>query len=169
MIADYKYNNMVEIGQKAPGFSLYDTEKKKVSLQDYSGRKVLLLFFPLAFSSVCTKELCSVRDGISVYNNANAVVLGISVDSLYTLKKFKEDQNLNFTLLSDFNKVVSADYDALYDTFGLDMKGVTKRAVFVIDENGILQYKEVMANASEMPDFIAVKNALESIDRTTLN
>ncbi len=154
---------MIEIGQKVPGFALYDTEKKKVSLEDYSGKKVLLLFFPFAFSNGCTKELCSVRDGISVYNNTNAVVLGISVDSLYTLKKFKEDQNLNFTLLSDFNKEVSAAYDALYETFGLEMKGVSKRAVFVIDQKGILRYKEILVNAAEMPDFIAVKNALEAI------
>ena len=154
---------MPEIGQKAPAFSLYDTEKTKIALDDFLGKKVLLLFFPLAFSNTCTKELCSVRDGITAYNNSNAVVLGISVDSVHTLKKFKEDQSLNFTLLSDFNKEVSAAYDSLYELFSLDMRGVSKRAVFVIDQQGILRYKQVLSNASEMPDFMAVKDALESI------
>ncbi|MEO5997226.1 MAG: redoxin domain-containing protein [Chitinophagaceae bacterium] len=154
---------MPEIGQKAPAFSLYDTEKTKVSLEDFLGKKVLLLFFPLAFSSVCTKELCSVRDGITAYNNLNAVVLGISVDSIYTLKKFKEDQSLTFTLLSDFNKEISKAYDALYDLFSLGMKGVSKRAAFVIDQQGVLQYKEVLNNSGELPDFIAIKKVLESI------
>jgi peroxiredoxin len=154
---------MVEIAQKAPAFSLYDTEKKKVSLDDYSGKNVVLVFFPLAFSSVCTKELCSIRDGIGVYNSVNAAVIGISVDSVYTLKKFKEDQNLNFTLLSDFNKELSAAYDSLYENFSLDMKGVSKRSAFVIDKEGIIRYMEILKNAGDLPDFTAIKNLLEAI------
>jgi len=154
---------MIEVGQKAPAFGLYDTEKNKVSLSDLAGKKVLLLFFPLAFTSVCTTELCSVRDNISAYNNLNTSVFGISVDSPQTLKKFKEDQHLNFELLSDFNKDASNAYDAIYQTFSLEMKGVSKRAAFVIDRNGILRYREVLASAGEIPNFIAVKNALELI------
>ena len=154
---------MVETGQKAPEFTLYDTEKNKVSLADLAGKKVLLLFFPLAFTSVCTTELCSVRDNISGYNNLQTTVFGISVDSVYTLKKFKEEQHLNFELLSDFNKEVSTAYDAIYDTFSLDMKGVSKRAAFVIDSNGILQYKEVLASAGDVPDFDAVMRSLTLI------
>ena len=103
----------VQIGQKAIPFSLFDTDKNKVNLEDYKGKNVLILFFPLAFTSVCTKELCSIRDGISFYNNVNAQVLGISVDSLFTLNKLKEEQNLNFPLLSDFNKEASEAYGAL--------------------------------------------------------
>src|SRR6478736_5435708 len=105
------------IGQNAPEFILHDTEKKIVTLTEFKGDNVLLLFFPLAFTGVCTKELCSVRDNIAVYNNANAKVFGISVDMLYSLSKYKEEQKLNFSLLSDFNKEVSTAYDCLYDTF----------------------------------------------------
>src|SRR6267378_2708714 len=94
----------IKVGQPAPAFALYDTEKNKVSLSDNKGKPVLLLFFPFAFTGTCTKELCSVRDDIALYNKVNATVFGISVDSLHTLKKFKEEQKLNFTLLSDFNK-----------------------------------------------------------------
>ncbi|MGZ8558428.1 MAG: redoxin domain-containing protein, partial [Chitinophagaceae bacterium] len=88
----------IEIGRQAPDFTLYDTEKNKLSLSNLKGHNVLLLFFPQAFTSVCTKELCSVRDNISLYKNANATVLGISVDSVYTLAKFKEEQQYNFSL-----------------------------------------------------------------------
>src|SRR6185312_6451237 len=92
-------NMKIEAGSVAPGFSLYSSEKKKVSLEDYRGKNIVLLFFPLAFTSVCTKELCNVRDTISIYNNSNAEVIAISVDSPQTLAKFKEDQKLNFQLL----------------------------------------------------------------------
>lgn len=150
----------IQIGQSAIPFSLFDTEKNKISLEDFKGRKTLLLFFPLAFTSVCTKELCGVRDNISFYNNANAQVLGISVDSLYSLKKFKEEQALNFPLLSDFNKEVSTAYNALYPLFGFDMKGVSKRAAFVIDEFQIVRYAEVLENAGEMPNFEAINRSI---------
>lgn len=154
---------MIEVGQKAPDFSLYDTQKNKVSLADLKGKNVLLLFFPLAFTSVCTKELCSVRDGINSYNNLNATVLGISVDSAYTLKKFKEEQHLNFELLSDFNKDTSIAYDSFYPTFSMEMKGVSKRAAFVIDKEGIIRYKEVLENASEVPNFVEILKTLSVI------
>ena len=153
----------LEVGQKAPVFSLYNSEKNKVSLEEQKGKTVLLLFFPQAFTSVCTKELCNVRDGITAYNNANAAVFGISVDSIFTLAKFKEDQNLNFPLLSDFNKEVSTAYGALYEVFGFEMRGVSKRAAFIIDKEGVLQYAEVLENASEVPDFNAIKAVIESI------
>jgi len=153
----------LQIGQQAPEFKLYDTEKKEVSLSDFKGKPVALLFFPFAFTNVCTAELCSVRDDISLYNDLDAVMLGISVDSLHTLKKYKEDQNLNFTLLSDFNKNVSADYDCLYEVFGQNMKGVSKRAIFVIDKDGIIRYTEVHENAGEFPDLDAMKAVLKSL------
>ncbi len=153
----------IEVGSKAPDFSLYSSEKEKVSLSDYKGKNVVLLFFPLAFTGVCTKELCNVRDNIGIYNNSKAKVLAISVDSPQTLAKFKEDQQLNFPLLSDFNKTVSAAYGSLYETFSLDMKGVSKRSAFVIDANGIVRYTEVLENASEEPDYIAIENCLTSL------
>jgi peroxiredoxin len=150
----------IEIGSKAPEFALYDSEKNKISLTDYRGKNVLLLFFPLAFTSTCTKELCGVRDNIAVYNNSNAVVFGISVDSLYTLAKYKEEQRLNFSLLSDFNKDVSAAYGSLYENFSYSMKGVSKRSAFLVDKEGVLRYAEVVENASEIPDFAAIQKTL---------
>src|ERR1700752_1217861 len=153
----------IVIGQAAPDFTLYDSAKNKVTLSDQRGQNVLLLFFPLAFTSTCTAELCSVRDNISFYNNVNAKVFGISVDSLHTLAKYKTDQNLNFTLLSDFNKDVSAMYGSLYEMFGYNMKGVSKRSAFVIDKEGIVRYIEVLENASEQPNFKNITLTLESL------
>lgn len=154
----------IKIGQQAPDFTLYDTTKTKVSLSDLKGNNVLLLFFPQAFSRVCTKELCSVRDNIGLYNNANATVLSISVDSVFTLAQFKEAQQYNFPLLSDFNKEVSAVYGSLYDTWILDMKGVSKRSAFVIDKEGIVRYAEVLEQANEEPNFVNVEKALKELN-----
>lgn len=154
---------MIEIGQPAPDFTLYDTEKKQVSLSAQRGQPVLLLFFPLAFTSTCTKELCQVRDEIGWYNNVEAKIFGISVDSLHTLARYKADQHLNFTLLSDFNKEVSKAYDSLYEKFGYNMRGVTKRSAFVIDQNGVIRYMEILENAGEIPNFREVQKALEAI------
>lgn len=153
----------LEIGQLAPDFTLFDSDKKETTLSELKGQPVLLLFFPLAFTSTCTTELCSVRDNIGWYNNLNAKVFGISVDALQTLAKFKEDQQLNFTLLSDFNKDVSRLYESIYEQFGYNMKGVSKRSAFVIDKEGIIQYAEVLENAGEIPDFNKIKTALENI------
>lgn len=154
----------IEVGQEAPDFKLYDSEKKQVSLSELKGQNVLILFFPLAFTSTCTKELCAVRDNITWYNNAEAKVLGISVDALHTLAKYKEDQQLNFTLLSDFNKDVSRLYDSIYEVFGYNMKGVSKRSAFVIDKSGIVRYAEVLENASETPDFEKIQQTLSSLN-----
>ncbi len=150
----------IEIGQMAPEFILYDTEKKQLALSELKGQNIVLLFFPLAFTSTCTKELCSVRDNISWYNNANAKVIGISVDSLHTLAKYKEEQKLNFTLLSDFNKEASLAYGTIYEMFGYNMKGVSKRSAIVIDKMGIIRYAEVLDNASEIPNFEAIREVL---------
>ena len=153
----------IEIGQVAPDFTLYDSSRNKVTLSNLRGQNVLLLFFPLAFTSTCTAELCSIRDNISFYNNVNAKVFGISVDSLHTLAKYKADQNLNFTLLSDFNKDVSSLYGSIYEMFGYNMKGVSKRSAFVIDNDGIVRYAEVLENASEQPNFKNITLTLEGL------
>jgi len=154
----------IEIGQAAPDFSLYNSEKKQVRLSELKGKNVLLLFFPLAFTSTCTAELCSVRDNISWYNNANATVFGISVDALHTLAKYKEEQQLNFTLLSDFNKDVSTAYGSIYEMFGYNMKGVSKRSAFVIDKEGMVRYAEVLDNAGDLPNFEAIQKILETLN-----
>lgn len=151
------------VGTKAPAFTLTDTEKKKVSLEDFKGQNLVILFFPMAFTSVCTAELCSVRDNLSVYNGLNTAVVGISVDSPFTLGKFKADQQLNFPLLSDFNKEASQAYGAFYETFVLDLKGVSKRAAFVADKEGTLRYAEVLESAGDQPNFEAIKQTLNTL------
>ena len=156
----------IEIGQKAPDFTLFNSEKKPVTLSEQKGKNVVLLFFPLAFTSTCTKELCGVRDNIGFYNGTNAAVFGISVDSLHTLAKYREEQKLNFTLLSDFNKEVSTAYGSIYDQFGYNMKGVSKRSAFVIDKNGVIRYAEVLENAGEVPDFEAIQKILQDLTIT---
>jgi len=154
----------IEIGQQAPDFSLYDTTKNKISLSGLNGHSVLLLFFPQAFTRVCTKELCSVRDNIGLYNNADARVIGISVDSVFTLAKFKEVQQYNFPLLSDFNKEVSSAYGSLYENWILDMKGVSKRSAFIIDTNGIVKYAEVLEVAGDEPNFEKIQEILKELN-----
>ncbi len=153
----------VTIGNSAPDFTLTSDEKQSVSLSDYKGKNVVLLFFPLAFTGVCTKELCNTRDDIAFYQNLDAQVLAISVDSPFTLEKFKAEQNLNFPLLSDFNKEVSTSYGSIYEDFVLGMRGVSKRSAFVIDKEGIVRYAEVLENAGELPNFDAVKEQLSSL------
>jgi peroxiredoxin len=154
----------IEIGQQAPGFSLYDTTRSKLSLSDLRGQNVLLLFFPQAFSRVCTKELCSVRDNISLYNKVDATIIGISVDSVFTLAAYKEAQQYNFPLLSDFNKEVSSAYGVLYENWILEMKGVSKRSAFIVDKNGIIQYAEVLEIAGEEPNFDAIQKILSELN-----
>ena len=153
----------IEIGQTAPDFTLIDTDKNKVTLSEYKGKNVLLLFFPMAFTGVCTKELCSIRDNIASYNAVNAQVFGISVDSPFTLAKFKEEQHLNFPLLSDFNKEVSETYGAIYEAFIGWMKGVSKRSAFVIDKDGIIQYAEVLESEGDLPNFEAINRTLSNL------
>jgi peroxiredoxin len=145
---------------KAIDFTLKDTKLNDVTLSTYEGRKnVVLLFFPLAFSSVCTTELCTTRDNMKLYDSLNAEVLAISVDSTFSLKAFKEANNLNYKLLSDFNKDVSEAYGVLYeDYFG--MKGVSKRSVFVIDKSGEIIHKEILENSGDMPNLNKVQEVL---------
>ena len=153
----------IETGQNAPEFTLLDSDKNTVSLADLKGSNVLLLFFPLAFTSTCTAELCSTRDDISHYNNANAKVFGISVDSRFVLGRYKEDQKLNFPLLSDFNKEASTAYGCLYEDF-IGMKGVSKRSAFIIDKEGIVRYAEVLEKATDLPNFDTIKQVLAGLN-----
>ena len=154
----------VNVGDKAPSFSLYSSDKKAVSLKDYEGKNVVLLFFPLAFTSVCTDELCSMRDNIAQYNGADANGLAVSVDTPQTLAKFKAELGLNFPLLSDFNKETSRAYGALYEEFVMGMRGVSKRSAFVIDKNGVVRYSEVLENAGSLPNFEAVRETLSKLN-----
>ena len=154
----------VKVGEKAPNFKLRATDKTEVSLEDYRGKNVVLLFFPLAFTGTCTVELCSMRDDIGSYEGLDAQVLAVSVDSLFTLEQFKNQQNYNFPLLSDFNKSTSRAYGSFYEDFVLDMKGVSKRSAFVIDKEGTVRYAEVLDVATDIPNFDAVKETLSSLN-----
>jgi peroxiredoxin len=153
----------LKVGDKAPDFTLINTETKEVSLSDYKDKNVVLLFFPLAFTGVCTTELCEMRDNIATYGNLNAEIVAVSVDSPFTLAKFKEEQKLPFPLLSDFNKTTSEAYDSIYEDFVLGMKGVSKRSAFVIDKAGVIQHAEVLADAGKIPDFKAVQSVLAAL------
>jgi len=152
----------VEVGQQAPDFTLYNTEQKEISLKDLTSKSnVVLLFFPLAFTDVCTNELCSIRDNMNKYNKLNALIIGISVDSMFALKKFKEEKQFQFDLLSDFNKDVARQFHVLYEEFPLfNMKGVTKRAAFVINQKGIIQHIEILDDPGKMPNFHIIEEAL---------
>lgn len=152
------------LDQVAPDFGIYNTEKQKIILSELKGGNVVLLFFPLAFTSTCTKELCGVRDNLTFYNGVNATVFGISVDTPHTLKKFKEELQLNFELLSDFNKSVSQDYNTMYETFVLELKGVSKRSAFVIDKQGMVRYEEILENAGDVPNFEAINKVLQTLN-----
>jgi peroxiredoxin len=151
----------IQAGDQAPSFKLLNSDLKHVSLEDYKGRKLVIQFFPMAFTPTCTKQLCAMRDTFGYYTGMNTAVIGISVDSPYTLARFKEEQSFPFPLLSDFNKETSRTYGAFYDQFIYNLKGVAKRASFVVDEEGIVTYAKVLENAGDLPDFDAIKQALE--------
>ena len=153
----------LELGQPAPDFLMYDTDKQPYRLSEHRDKNILLLFFPFAFTSTCTAELCSTRDDISFYNNCNAQVIGISVDAPYSLKEYRKQQDLNFPLLSDFNKTVSETYGCLQDRWGMELKGVSKRSAFIIDKEGLIRYAEILDDAGKLPDFEAIKKVLREM------
>lgn len=154
----------IQIGQSAPDFKLFNTEKKEIALHDFKGKNVVILFFPQAFTGTCTTELCTMRDNYNWYKSLNAEIIGISVDSLFTLAAYKKDQNYQFDLLSDFNKTVSPQYDSLIEEFVFGMKGVSKRSAFVIDKEGIVRYAEICEKVSDLPNFEAIKACIETLN-----
>jgi peroxiredoxin len=150
-------------GTKAPEFTLKTKTAEgleDVALADNFGKhKTVLLFFPLAFTSVCMDEMCSVNQSLDDYSGLNAKVYGISVDSPFAQEKMAEVDKLQFPLLSDFNKEVSKAYDVLFEDL-LGLKGVAKRSAFVIDEDGTILYAESSDDPKQLPDFEAIKSAL---------
>lgn len=157
----------VQVGDKAPDFTLKNTDGEAISLSSYQGKQnVVLLFFPAVGSGVCEKELCSTRDSMKDYENLDAQVLAVSVDGPFSQKLWVEKYNFNFPVLSDFNKEVCPQYGAMYDVWlpgKFDLKGVAKRSAFVIDKEGTVQYAEVLENAGEEPNYEAVKEALAKL------
>lgn len=154
----------IRIGDRAPDFSLPPAPgPARVSLSELNeGSPVLVLFFPLAFSGVCTDEMCAVVDDWSSWSELDVEIVGISVDSPFVTRKFREDTGVPFPLLSDFNQETVAAYDVQYaDFFGL--RGVAKRAAFVIDREGIVRWVWVTEDADVIPDFTEVKKAVRSL------
>ena len=151
------------VGSKAPDFTLMNENREPVTLSSQKGHPVVLAFFPAAFSGVCTKELCTFRDSMAKLNSAKAQVYGISVDTFFTLAAFKKDQNLNFPLLSDFNKEVIQAYGAFNpDMIGL--KGIAKRSTFVIDKDGVVRHAEVLEDARNEPNYDKVFETLSELN-----
>jgi peroxiredoxin len=151
-------------GDMAPNFKLSSMDQAEVNLSDYSGRSVVILFFPKAYTSVCTAELCSIRDNKANYDKLGTDVIAISVDPLDVLNKFKEEQGFNFDLLSDSDKQVSASYGALYEDPDHKMHGLAKRSAFIVDKKGIIRYAEVLKNAGELPNFAAINETLAQLN-----
>ncbi len=154
----------IELEQKAPDFTLFDFEMKPRKLSEFLGKKVILAFYPGAFTSVCTREMCAFRDSLAKLNALNAQVIGISVNDPFTNKEFAEKNSLNFPLLSDYNREVIKLYDVPLEDFA-GLKGYTaaKRSVFLLDEDGIVRYKWISENPSVEPDYVEIHKALSQI------
>ena len=152
----------VDVGTKAPDFTLMSHERQPVTLSEQRGRPVVLAFFPAAFSSTCQKELCHFRDELSRFNHAHAQVYGISVDTFFALKAFHDAQALPFPLLCDFNKQVIREYGVFNEDM-IGLKGIAKRAVFVIDRDGVVRHREVLDDARNEPDYEKVFAAVERL------
>ncbi len=152
---------MVSVGDNAPGFTLVNHEMKPVSLSDFSGKNVVLAFYPGAFTGGCKKEMCSIRDEIAALEDVDAQVLGISVNDPFTNKAFHEDNVLNFPLLCDYNRETVKAYDVFHEDFA-GLKGYTaaKRSIFIVGRDGKVAYRWVSDDPGVQPDLSEVKNAL---------
>jgi peroxiredoxin len=152
-----------DVGTKAPDFTLPNQDKQPVTLSASTGKTVVLAFFPAAFTSVCQKELCHFRDQLGALNSVNATVFGISVDTPFTLKEFARQNSLNFDLLSDFNKETIQRFDVVNPDMG-GLKGISRRAVFVIDKSGVIRYREVTPTPGDEPQYDKVKAAVDALN-----
>ncbi len=154
----------VEIGQEAPGFSLYDHDRNERCLEEFRGKNVVLAFFPGAFTGVCTTEMCALRDQADEFNSLNAQVLGISVDPPFAQKAWADANNLNFPVLSDYNREVVNQYDvALPNLAGLQGYVAANRAVFIVDKDGVVRYSWLAPSPANEPDYEEVRQALSQL------
>jgi glutaredoxin-dependent peroxiredoxin len=153
------------MGQKVPDFSLPDSEKAVRALSEFTQKgPVILAFFPFAFSGVCDKEMCTFRDSFGTMQETGAQLVGVSVDSVFALKAFAQTYNLQFPLLSDFNKKVVKLYGVLQDPWvGMGYKGVAKRAVFLLDRRGMLRYRWVTDDPGEEPPYGEIVKATQRL------
>lgn len=155
---------MVNVGDMAPAFILPDTNRKPRRLSDFLGKKLILAFFPGAFTSVCTKEMCTLRDSIAKLSELKAQVVGISVNDPFSNKAFAEENMLNFPLISDYNREVIKLYGIeLKDFAGLKDYTVAKRSVFVLDENGFVRYKWVSEDPGIEPNYTEIEKMLNQM------
>jgi glutaredoxin-dependent peroxiredoxin len=153
---------MVEVGEKAPDVELIDTDRKPMKISDLKGKTAVVAFFPAAFTGVCTKEMCTFRDDFSKFENLNSSVVAISADSPFSNKSFKEQQKLNFPVLSDYNRTAIKAFGVELPNFA-NMAGYTaaKRSVFVLDKNGTVAWKWVSDNPGVEPNYNDVRSAVE--------
>lgn len=159
----------LKVGDKAPDFTLNSKnqtgEVKNISLSDFKGKNLVILFHPLAFTGNCTKEMCTVSEGFERYSNLNADVIGISVDTVFTHEAWAKQNGITIPLLSDFNKEVCRKYGTLYPDGGfiLGMNGVSKRSAFVVDKEGKIAYSEILEDAGQLPNFDKIVEVLQSL------
>ena len=156
----------ISVGTKAPDFSLKSKQASglvDVKLSNNFGQKnTVLLFFPLAFTSVCTKEMCDITSGLNAYTGLNAEVIACSVDSPFAQEAWAQKEKISITIVSDLNKKTAEAYGVLLpDLIGLG--AVSARAAFVIDKNGVIQYSEQTPTPKELPNFDAIKQTLEKL------
>ncbi len=154
----------IKEGMKALNFTLFDTERKQRDLSEFVGDKLVLAFYPGAFTSVCTKEMCTLRDALSRLNELNARVVGVSVNDPFTNKAFAEKNALTYPLLSDYErKVVQAWGIALKDFAGLKGYTVAKRSVFIVDKSGLVQYRWVSEDPAQEPSYGEIEKKLKEM------
>ena len=153
-----------EVEDKAPDFELLDVERNKRMLSEFSGSKLVIAFYPGAFTSVCTQEMCALRDSLARFNEMNATVVGISVNDPFSNKAFSDQNQLNFPLLSDYARRAVTDYDvALEDFAGMNGYTAAKRSVFIVDGEGTIRYKWVSEDPAVEPDYDDIAEKLRDI------
>jgi peroxiredoxin len=155
---------MLQVGQKAPEFKLIDIEKNEVTLDSFKGKNLVIFFFPMAWTGVCTKEMCSIQEDYNSYAGLNAQTIGVSVDTLFALKRFGEDNKISFPLLSDFNKQAIKDYGIVHHEFAFGYKDVAKRATFVVDKEGVIRHIEILPQLGDFPNMDAIKDVLKGLN-----
>ena len=154
-----------EVGQQAPDFTLFNNDKEPTTLSNSKGKTVVLAFFPGAFTGVCTTEMCSFGDRSDSFNSMNAQVYGISVDAIFSQKAFSDANNLNFPLLSDYQREVGKAYGVSLPNFsGMEGYTASERAVFVIDKQGVIKFKWVGENPGVEPDYDEVQRQVDALN-----
>lgn len=153
----------LKIGDKAPDFTLVDTDKKERRLSEFAGKKTVVAFYPGAFTGVCTKEMCTLRDSMANLNSMNGQIIGISIDSPFANKGFAAANNITFPLLSDLSHAVSKQYAGMYDDFaGIKGYKASKRSVFILDPAGVVRYAWITENPGTEPPYDEISAALKS-------